>query len=215
VASLSIEDRLLHYFLAMGAEQAPIKPASATLSFAIDEQRVNVVVMKNVALTRGVIIQAILGLGSLRAVSNQLYLVVPRLLGVTVDAEVLRSYGIGLLMYDDRRIDEVLPPQLINDTQTPICVTPDPSTTARLTELTSMYLEMKSIVMKLREEMKTLQQIPQQQSVSSIEAADQAFMAPGPVFNTSTGHLPSFFTDNPWLDVLSKRAKQQGEPFAG
>lgn len=141
MASLSIEERLLHYFLAMGAEQASEKPASAALSFIIGDQRVNVVVTRTDALNQSAIIEAILGLASLRASSNQLYLAAPRLLGVTVDAQIFRSYGIGLLLYDERRIDEAVPPQMVQFTQpAPTLPSPDPSTIAQLTELKSMYL---------------------------------------------------------------------------
>lgn len=216
MASLSIEERLLHYFLAMGAQQVAEKPPSATLSFVISDQRVNVVVARNDVLTQSTIIEAILGLATLRASSNQVYLAAPRLLGVTIDAQLFRSYGIGLLLYDDRRIDEAVAPQVVQFAQpVPTMPTQDPSTVAEITELKSMYLEMKSTLVRLREEMQTLQHTPKEPPISSIDMPQHVVIQQQPSFSESAGQLPSFFTNNPWLDVLSKRGRGNGEPFAG
>ena len=216
MASLSIEERLLHYFLAMGAQQASEKPSSASLSFTIGNQRVNVVVAKNDTLTQSAIIESILGLATLRASSDQLYLAAPRLLGVTVDAGIFRSYGIGLILYDERRIDEAVPPQIIQISQPATALPgPDPSTIAQLTELKSMYSEMKNAIVRLREEMKTLQENPKEPLAPSIEIPHQTVIHEEPTLNQNAGQLPSFFTNNPWLDVLSKRGRDHGEPIAG
>jgi len=216
VASLSIEERLLHYFLAMGAQQASEKPTSASLSFTIGNQRVNVVVARNDELTQSAIIESILGLAALRTSSDQLYLAAPRLLGATVDAGIFRSHGIGLILYDERRIHEAVPPQIIQTTQpAPLLPSPDPSTIAQLTELKSMYFEMKNAIAKLGEEMKALQETPKEPLAPYIDIPHQTAIHEEPAFNRNAAQLPSFFTNNPWLDVLSKRGRDHGEPFAG
>ena len=216
MASLSIEERLLHYFLAMGAQQELEKPVSASLSFIINNQKVNVVVAKSDSPTQSAVIESILGLTSLRAASDQLYLAAPRLLGVTMDAAIFRSYGIGLILYDERRIDEAVPPQIIQPTQPPsVLSSPDPSTIAQLTELKSMFFQMKDTIAELREEMKVLQEAPKGPSLPSTDIQHQADLHEEPVLSRNAGQLPSFFTNNPWLDVLSRRGREQGEPFAG
>jgi hypothetical protein len=216
VADISIEERLVHYFLAMGAQQINEKPTSATLTFIIGEQRVNVVVVKSDIFTQSKIIEAILGLGSLRGSSNQLYLAAPRLLGASVDAQVFRSYGVGLLLYDERRIDESVPPQVLQIPQpAPLIASPQPAAIAEFAELRSMYLEMKSSIAELREEMQTYRKTAVEAHVSSGDPQRPAIMPREPVFDGGTGQLPSFFANNPWLDLLSKRGREQGEAYAG
>lgn len=199
----------------MGAQQASEKPTSASLSFTIGNQRVNVVVARDDKLTQSAIIESILGLAALKTSSDQLYLAAPRLLGATVDAGIFRFHGIGLILYDERRMHEAVPPQMIQTTQPAPPLSPDPSTIAQLTELKSMYSEMKNAIVKLREEMKTLQETPKEPLAPYIEIPHQTVIHEEPAFNRNAGQLPSFFTNNPWLDVLSKRGRDHGEPFAG
>jgi hypothetical protein len=216
VISLSIEERLLHYFLAMGAQQVAEKPTLATLSFAVGNQTANVIVTAPDRLTQTGIAEAMLSLSALRATSNQLYLAAPRLLGATIDAQVFRAHGIGLLLYDDRRIDEAVPPQSLDITQSP---SPSPNqpalaTTAQLIELKSMYQELKDNITRLRDEMISMENKPKQSVAPSIEIPHSAF-GPNQHAYPSTNALPSFFTNNPWLDVLSKRGRENGERLAG
>lgn len=216
MANLSIEERLVHYFLAMGAQQVSETATSATLTFVIGDQRVNVVVVKSDVFTQSKIIEAILGLGSLRGSSNQLYLAAPRLLGASVDAQVFRSYGVGLLLYDERRINESVPPQVLQIPQpAPLIASPQPTAIPELAELRSMYLEMKGSIAELREEIQTYRKTAVEGPVTTVNPPRPTIMPPGPVFAGSTGQLPSFFANNPWLDVLSKRGREQGEAYAG
>ena len=216
MANLSIEERLVHYFLAMGAQQVSETATSATLTFVIGDLRVNVVVVKSDVFTQSKIIEAILGLGSLRGSSNQLYLAAPRLLGASVDARVFRSYGVGLLLYDERRIDESVPPQVLQIPQpAPLIASPQPTAIAELAQLRSMYLEVKSSIAELREEIQTYRKTAVEGPVTTVNPPRPTIMPPEPVFAGSTGQLPSFFANNPWLDVLSKRGREQGGAYAG
>lgn len=213
--NLSIEERLIHYFLSMGAQQVSDKPSSATLSFNIGDQRVNVVIVGTDVLTKSKIIEAIFGLGSLRSSSNQLYLAAPRLLGASVDAQTFRSYGVGLLLYDERRIDESVQPQILQIPQpAPSAATPQPATIAELAELRSMYAQMKSSIAELREEIQAYKKTPTRDPVSNADTPRPAMTPPEPIFTGTPGQLPSFFANNPWLDVLSKRGREQGETYA-
>jgi hypothetical protein len=204
----------------MGAQHIEENPAPATLAFLIGDQRVNVIVVKDRALTQAEIIDAILRLGSLAATSNQLYFAAPRLLGAMIDAQLFRSFGIGLLLYDDRRIDEAVPPGTLQIAQSqPTPSTNDLPTVRQMTELKSMYLEIKSSVAKLREDLNLLGQKSNEPLRAPIEIMHPAISPTTPLRDENSvqhaGPLPSFFDNNPWLDVLSKRGRDPGEPIAG
>jgi hypothetical protein len=218
VPSVPIEERLLHYFLAMGAQLSePLENVPPGLTIGLGSEKIHVAILNSDAfLQRGKIIESIMCLASLRGSVNQLYLAAPRLLGTTVDAEVFRSHGIGLLLFDDRRIDETVAPQSFHhETADPREQRLDPSLEAEVATLKSMYLEMEKTVARLREDIKNYQEtmgppLTSSETLSSPPAFDQQRKFARPEVG-----LPSFFVNNPWLEVLSKRGREETAPIAG
>lgn len=221
MANLPIEERLLHYFLAMGAQQTDSAPIpQKNLAFIAGSEKISVVILGDDALVqRNKVIETILSLSSLRGSSQLLYLAAPRLLGTSLDATIFRPYGIGLILFDERRIDEAVPPQqlqpVINAQQT--IQHPDPTVFAELTTLKSMYANMERTVADLREDLKAFQRESQGRPRAIESPALSRLAVPQQIFSatSSEGALPSFFENNPWLDVLSKRGRSGNEPIAG
>lgn len=84
-----------------------------------------------------------------------------------------------------------------------------------LASLKSMYLEMERTISNLREELKSFQQ-----SVASVPSPPEritpaSMVQTQPRFTGPGAELPSFFTNNPWLEVLSKRGREESGPLAG
>jgi hypothetical protein len=216
VRNLSIQERLLHYFIAMGAQpMGEITPDR--LSLTIGAEKVQVIIMGNEVLTRkGAIVESILNMATLRESSNLLYLAATRLLGATIDAEVLRQYGIGMILFDDRRIDEAVAPLPYQPPRTDsIRTNSNPALMTDLVALKSMYAEMEKRMAELGEEVRTLRESVLTSSRLPNIAHQPTPMPPDqPSFMTQAGPLPSFFNNNPWLDLLSKRGREDGA-FAG
>lgn len=218
MANLPIEERLLHYFLAMGAQpHEPLQNAATGLTVSLGSEKVHVAILKSDAfLQRGKIIESIMNLAPLKNSVNQLYLAAPRLLGTTVDAEVFRSHGIGLLLFDNRRIDEAVAPQSFHMHQLePSGQNLDPALVTEVATLKTMYLEMERTVTKLREDLKSFQE-----TISSTPTTPERIFQPPilhqePKFAGPGTELPSFFTNNPWLEVLSKRGREEAAAIAG
>ena len=217
MANLSVEERLLHYFLAMGAQPAEQVPNSPNgLSLTMGSEKVHVAILKSNALTeRNRIVEAILSLSSLRGSVNQLYLAAPRLLGTAIDAGTFRSHGIGLVLFDDRRIEEVVPAQ---PTQFPMPVpavqNPDLGVITELAALKSMYVEMEQTVSKLKDELRNFQHsIPS--APHQVDAPPPPLIHASPQYTGPGSELPSFFANNPWLDLLAKRGREGSGPLAG
>lgn len=221
MANLPIEERLLHYFLAMGAQETEAaQTAQAGLSFLLGSDKVHVVVLRpEDFVQRSKIIDTVLSLASLRNSFELLYLAAPRLLGAAIDAGTFRSHGIGLLLFDERRIDEAVPPQPAQSipTQQPHQIL-DREVVMELATLKSMYLEMEKTVAKLREDLINFQQAPERPSRTLEDTQPSRILPAQPIFaspNINGDQLPSFFTNNPWLEVLSKRGRSGNEPIAG
>jgi hypothetical protein len=202
----------------MGAQPLdPIQNAPPGLTFNLGSDKVHIAILKNDAfLQRGKIIESVMNLSSLRDLANQLYLAAPRLLGTTIDAEVFRSHGIGLLLFDDRRIDETVEPQSIHRPQSQHGAEKiDQTIVTEVETLRSMYLEMERTVSKLREDLKNFQD-----NLSYAPSVPERISQPPifhqePKFVGGSSELPSFFNNNPWLDVLSRRGREETTPIAG
>jgi hypothetical protein len=217
VASLPVEERLRHYFLAMGGQvSAPLENAPSGLTVCIGHEKIHVAILESdTLLERGKIIETVICLAILRGSVDQLYLAAPRLLGTTVDAEVFRSHGIGLLLFDDRRIDEAVTAQSFRDRNTQRVEQLNyPNLPAEVATLRSMYAEMERTIAKLREEVKSYHESITLATAIPENRPTQHFSHRETTFTEPEGGLPSFFVNNPWLEVLSKRGREEGPPIA-
>lgn len=216
--NLPIEERLLHYFLAMGAQQIePLTNAPKGLSLRIGQDRTHVVIIDNEALTeRNGIIQTILSLTSLRGVVDLVYLAAPRFLGATIDAGVFRSCGIGLILFDERRIEETLTPQPMQHFgPAETSRSSDPSLINELSALRTMCLEMQREIAQLRQDMKQLHRRPTPAPSPSLLRTPSDLLQNQNIVTIDHGQLPSFFANNPWLEVLSRRGRVEEGSVAG
>jgi hypothetical protein len=161
-------------------------------------------------LQKGKVIDSIMTLASLRSSLNQLYLAAPRLLGTTIEAEVFRSHGIGLLLFDDRRIDETVAPQMLHPSpQEPSVRVQDPALVAEVSALKSMYLEMERTIAKLREDLRSYQESRETPPPALRRLPAPPIIQREDKFTSPGAELPSFFVNNPWLEVLSKRGTEE------
>jgi hypothetical protein len=90
--------------LATGAQQVEADE-EGTLSFTMNEEQIRVVILNKEDMLEGnKIIKNILYAASLRRSATLLYLAAPRLLSPNLDAQIFRTHGIGLIVFDDRLI---------------------------------------------------------------------------------------------------------------
>jgi hypothetical protein len=208
----------------MGAQQTSNADSNqGGLSFLVGADNVHVMVLKTQDLSqRNSIIDTVLKLSSLRNSYQTVYLAAPRLLGATIDASIFRAHGIGLLFFDERRIDEAVAPQPLQATQPRVTPAPaqDSELVNELATLKSMYLEMERNLTQLRDDLKNLHEAPanagrfasQPSHLPLSGAPHESVFAPN---MSPGGALPSYFSNNPWLEVLSKRGRSENEPLAG
>jgi hypothetical protein len=201
----------------MGAQPYNQPAEVGGLSLIVGDQKLWVAILKNDAvIQRNRILETILALNSKREAFNLLYLAAPKLIGTAIDAALFRSYGIGLLLFDERRIEEAVPPETFQApaSQEPASRSPDPGIARELAALKSMYAEMERSIARLREEFKSFQESPRAVGPKNEPVNGQRLVPPTPMFTGQGAPLPSFFSNNPWLEVLSKRGRTEEEPLA-
>jgi hypothetical protein len=203
----------------MGAELTGNGNKEQGLSFQLGREKAHVLVLKPEELAqRNAILDAILNLSALRYTYQLVYLAAPRLFGASVDAMMFRSRGIGLLFYDERRIDEAVPAQSLQPEQaTARSPDDDKAVVTELATLRTMYVEMERTINQLRDDLSSLHNPRPVREEPRILPATEVITTP-PSFHQdriNVGELPSYFVNNPWLDVLAKRGSGERERIAG
>ncbi|MGO9644745.1 MAG: hypothetical protein ACLPY5_08375, partial [Candidatus Bathyarchaeia archaeon] len=134
----------------MGAQQCSAEsPDQRSLSFKLGNETIRVVTLeKEEVLESSKVLDTILYVTSLRQTADVLYLAAPRLLATTLDSQIFKTHGLGLILFDDRRIEETiegkiapkLAPKAINT------AVPDQNLLSEFTVLKSMYAQMEKTI---------------------------------------------------------------------
>ncbi|HXX72990.1 MAG TPA: hypothetical protein VEI80_04780 [Candidatus Acidoferrales bacterium] len=204
----------------MGAHQTPNRNQEKGVSFQLGTEKAHIIILKQDDLAqRNAVLDVILNLSTLRHTYQLAYLAAPRLFGAGVDSSMFSSRGIGLLLYDERRIDEAVPAQPLHaESQMPnVTQSDDKAVVTELASLKTMYLEMERTINQLRTDITTLLNTRPPHEETFRVLPSPPMITPPETFHQNgvpAGDLPSYFMNNPWLDVLSKRGSGS-EPVAG
>jgi len=200
----------------MGGQRTEQGDQDPGVSFQLGADKVHVLILKPEDLAlRNTILDAVLNLSAVKYTYSLVYLAAPRLFGASVDATVFRTHGIGLLLYDERRIDEAVPAQPM---QTEQAVRNDKSVLTELATLKTMYLDMERTISQLRDDLNAAHNLHTvREQIGRIPVPIDVITTPDSYDHDPPhgGLLPSYFVNNPWLDVLSKRGNGEREPIAG
>lgn len=139
--------------------------------------------------------------------SSRTYLALPKTAASVTDAGLFQERGIGIFTYDHRNIDEALPARYF-ETITTAEHEVDKATTLQLEnefrELRTEFSMLEQTVQHLREELT---------SSSKIRPADESAQTLTPRVRSADvpvlGDLPAFFAGNPWIEVLSRRGREE------
>jgi len=107
-----IDGRLRQYFTAKGAQPSEAQTTDR-LTFTSDKETVQVIIIRDEAFTeRGKIVDALLDAATLREGGDRVYVAASALFGTAMDADSFQKHGIGLMIFDEKRISEVVYPRL-------------------------------------------------------------------------------------------------------
>jgi hypothetical protein len=209
----------------MGAQRCSTENSdSRSLSFKLGNETIRVVTLqKEEILESSKVLDTILYVISLRQTGDVLYLAAPRLLATTLDNQIFKTHGLGLILFDDRKIEEAIEGR-ITPTLEPKPINtgvPDQNLLSEFTLLKSMYAQMEKTIEDMREEMKSISQSTRTTEPRPPSRTEYIEPPRTPTAYTITTHpiqgpLPSFFNNNPWLEVLSRRGRaEEVTPLAG
>jgi hypothetical protein len=139
--------------------------------------------------------------------ANRTYLALPKMAASLADARIFHDQGIGLFTYDQRNVEEALPARYF-ETASATQQQPDKTATGQL----------ENEIRELRAQFDMLERTVQhlgEQLVSSAEMRSlrEPLRAPSPTSSlpgmAEAGNLPTFFAGNPWVELLSRRGREE------
>jgi hypothetical protein len=201
-----LQDRIREYFLSQGYLEDPMDDGGLP-SYSNGEHRAAVKILSLEDLEdRNILLQSLLEAASKPGSHDKAYVAMPKLLASAIDGRILEDVGLGLLIYDERSVEEAIParinPRRIQAAPPPV----DPSVTREIQFLKAEISVLRETVEKLKREISLLREGVKPRLEEKVREARIEANVPSP--SQSSG-LPSFFQDNPWLSVLSQRGREE------
>lgn len=156
---------------------------------------------------RQAFLNSIMKASALAGKSNRTYLALPKRAASFIDAKLFHERGVGLFTYDHRNIEEALPARYFEMT-TMALPQADRATNAQfeneIRELRAQIDTLERTVQSLSEELMSLKRMRSPSEPAETQPPTRAL----PVIAT-VDNLPTFFAGNPWVEVLSRRGREE------
>jgi len=121
------------------------------------------------------------------------YLALPKIYASTIDGAIIQGQGVGLIVYDEKTIEEVIAPKFFQHQASKS----QENHAEEIEQLRSHLTQLEQTVQILKceiSQLKSIRPIEETTKTQKTESVPES--------------LPSFFRDNAWLDILSKRGKE-------
>jgi hypothetical protein len=139
--------------------------------------------------------------------ANRTYLALPKVAASVADARLFHDRGIGLFTYDQRNVEEALPARYF-ETATATRNEADETVTGQLQneirELRAQFDILERTVQQLNEQLAAHREISPTREPVRSPSPPSSLADIGVVHN-----LPTFFAGNPWVEVLSRRGREE------
>jgi hypothetical protein len=207
---VNIRQRIRQRFTSAGLAESPIvdNGPCPDMHFQGEDTSVRVVILDESGwANRQAFLNSIMKATALAGKSNRTYLALPKNAASLTDARLFHERGIGLFTYDHRNVDEALPARYFEMTTMAVsqtCEAADHRFENEIRELRAQIDTLERTVHSLSEELMSLRRMP-----STLEPVETfpSTRALGTI--AAAEGLPTFFTGNPWLEVLSRRGREE------
>jgi hypothetical protein len=137
--------------------------------------------------------------------ANKVYVVIPKIYASIIDGRIFQEHGLGLMLYDERIIEEVFQPKVFERQISEA----SPSIVPK--EFFEEFERLKNRVFSLEQLVHSLMEELSQIKLKSKFKEVTPSIKPSKLEEKAqlNENLPSFLKDNPWLEILSKRGREQ------
>lgn len=197
--SKTIVENLSKFFSKLGFVYVESESTDGKLIFLGNGEKALVSILNEQNLCeRNALLNAVLEAYSYTGKIHKAYLAIPKILATILDGEILRRRGLGLLVYTDKEVKEVIPARRF--------AIEEKISSSEINELKERILNLEETVRKLSRQIDMLTE----ELLSLRRSARVPVEAPKitQVGIEAEPKLPSFIKDNPWVAVLSKRGKE-------
>jgi len=215
------KSRLLEFFSLRGEELVrnqselglPPPPALAVS----DGKSVAVILhlTKEELLNGNALLRTVVNAAAHRGRANRLYIAIPKLYAASVDGSILQENGIGLVVYDEKRVFESIPARNVElDVEQP----QGDSLSEIRSELAETRQEVRSLeaallsasreIKDLKEAVRDLESRRPAKATVRAERSRVRVAVEVPE-GSDDESLPSFLRGNPWVEVLSGRGEEE------
>lgn len=153
---------------------------------------------------RRVFMDSIMKASALVGKANRTYLALPKMAASLADARLFRDRGIGLFTYDQRNVEEALPARYFDTAGAPSHQTDNTATDQlenEIRELRTQFDMLERTVQHLSEQLARPREMRSQvRTMSSPSSLPDVSVV---------DNLPAFFAGNPWVEVLSRRGREE------
>ena len=207
---LHIRQRIRQHFANASFVESPVADdgPSPEMFFQGEDTSIRVVILDEPGwANRQAFLNSIMKATALAGKSNRTYLALPKSVASLTDARLFQQRGIGLFTYDHRNLEEALPARHFEMATAAVHQTRegvDHRIENEIRELRAQIDTLERTVQSLSEELMSLRRMP---SASEPVESFPSTRALVPI--TVAESLPTFFTGNPWLEVLSRRGSEE------
>lgn len=163
------------------------------------------VLSKDELIDRDSLLKNILKIFSLREKVNKIYIAMPKIYVSIIDSAPFEEYGIGIISYDEKRIMEISPAKFfkrdILKSEEKIESFEIEGIKEEFEILKKRLFNLEEIIQSLINEIKILKN--QSKPVIETKISKEEIISP-----LST-NIPSFLKDNPWIEILAKRGREE------
>lgn len=210
--------RLLEFLASRGEEPIPNQfelglPPPPALAVS-DSRSVSVVLplTKEQVLNGNALLRVIVNAASHRGRANRIYVAVPKLYAASLDGGVLQENGIGLIVYDAKRVFESIPARDVilraetEDQSSAELKSEVAELRSRVESLEGALLSASKEIRELKDSVKELKRGPSRGRAR--EGRPEISVVAEVPHKADRSGLPSFLRSNPWVEVLSTRGEE-------
>jgi ATP:corrinoid adenosyltransferase len=168
------------------------------------------ILSKDELIDRNSLLENILELFSLKEEVNKIYIAMPKVYVSIIDSSPFEEYGIGIISYDEKKVMEISPAKFFKtkskieeEKMEKLISFETLKLKEELDNIKKRLINLEEMVQSLNNEIKILKS--QSKPIIETKISKEEIIITPP----SSENIPSFLKDNPWIEILAKRGREE------